>query len=521
MERDRSKVLRGAAVLAAALSVATAPASANDFFGGIGFGFGNAIGHMLFQPYRPRYQGGYRYEGGGRRTHSHAAGGGGGARAPSAAQDEALASLGANKDFDTILSEVTFKSVEASAGSDDSQKFGHKGDALNVKVDLPTERANFVNDVQTMAKDFATVGDVSLAAVESALDEVYDAREQEDLRKFETLQGMNFTAEDFKVEIVREAHRKLAKFKSGNSRGMVQLGQIKQIFAESAHDVFLRTFEVAELMAMNAHLAEFDRELYETGDALPADAPPPASAPLKAAADSADNDPYPGDAPTPSPAANAKPMAGADSADNDPYPGAAPAPSPSPAAKPAAEPAEAAAKAEPVSKMRHITAETLRLAQLLANDIPFEQTREVRESLFAFRYRLTRATLDCFMQIATQDPGAEPPTPVAQEAAAGRSLTPEEKAAERENRRYEDLVRQFMVSIARRDSAAAPDTGGAAAANSDGACRKGAMRLAGLDPDAPAGSSPRDLSKLRQPESALAVWGGKDWRVEGPATARP
>jgi hypothetical protein len=494
MKRDRSKVLRGAAVLAAAVSVATAPASANDFFGGFGFGFGNAIGHMLFQPYRPRYQGGYRYEGGGgRRAHSHAWGGGG-ARSPSAAQDEALASLGANKDFDTILSEVTFKSVEASAGSDDSQKFGHKGDALNVKVDLPTELANFVNEVQTMSKDVSTVGDVSLAAVESALDEVYDAREQEDLRKFETLQGMNFTAEDFKVEIVREAHRKLAKFKSGNSRGMVQLAQIKQIFAESAHDVFLRTFEVAELMAMNAHLAEFDRELYETGDALPADAPPPASAPLKAAADSADN---------------------------DPYPGAPPAPSPSTAAKPAAEPAEAAAKAEPVSKMRHITAETLRLAQLLANDIPFEQTREVRESLFAFRYRLTRATLDCFMQIATQDPGAEPPTPVAQEAAAGRSLTPEEKAAERENRRYEDLVRQFMVSIARRDSAAAPDTGGAAAANSDGACRKGAMRLAGLDPDAPAGSSPRDLSKLRQPESALAVWGGKDWRVEGaPAQAR-
>lgn len=259
---------------------------------------------------------------------------------------------------------------------------------------------------------------------------------------------------------------------------MVQLSQIKQIFAESAHDVFIRTFEIAELMAMNDHLAEFDRELYEKGASLD-----PQAAPARG--------------PTPENASA--------SADNDPYPGG-PA-SPPPNAAPAVKSAQAPAALEPVSKMRHITAETLRLAQSLAYEVPFEPTRETREFLDAYRYRLTRATLDCFMLMATDEtaPGAASgQADVKDTGADGQAMTPGEQLAKRENHRYEDLVRQFMVNIAPKDAPSPSlDTAGNVTASGDGKCRVGAYRLAGLDLGAVvlAGDrAQRDLGKLRQPE---------------------
>lgn len=171
-----------AIVLSGALLLSMQTASAQGrFFGGFGFGIGNFLFHPYFAPSYRSYSHSYGGGGGGggrARTHGHTYGTVA-AKPANRAQEVALASLGANKDYDNILREVTFKTVEASAGSDDSQKFGHKGDALNAKVDLPTELAAFVDEIQQMSKQVTAVGDVSLAATEAALNEVYEAREQE------------------------------------------------------------------------------------------------------------------------------------------------------------------------------------------------------------------------------------------------------------------------------------------------------------------------------------------------------
>jgi hypothetical protein len=453
----------------------------NGFVGGLIGGF---FGQMLSQPRASR---GYYYS----RPQSYRRpvvssapkkpSGGGGAHDPSV--EVALASLGSNKNLDNVLREVAFKSTEASAGSDDGRKFGRKGDVNDVKVDLPSALDEFTKRVQGMSSGTTAVGDVSIATVETALNEVYEAAPQELLRQFENLPGAQYTPEQFKVDILHAAEHKLGRFREGNNRGMVLVAQIKQLFELSAHDVFVQTFEIAELTAMNQHVVDFDRALFEKGDALGASPAEDASQPLGMVSKDTDEDQYPG--------------------------------TPATAAASTAKPATAnASGAEPVSKMRHITTEMLRLAQVLADDIPFDQTRETRDIVQAYRYRLTRATIDCFTFIAAPGTGG-PQIQLASNQNAGVALAPTNTAAESADDRYEDLVRKFQVSISNQETSdgSANSSQGKAFADEDGQCRAAAYRLAGLDGDAAARKTPssRDLSKLREPEPEVAVWNVSAW----------
>jgi hypothetical protein len=480
----------GASLLMASSTITT-PGYANDgqrILGAIGFGFGAVLGGMLSQHGQPGRYNNYR-NGSVKPSHPVPAN-------SSPSREVALASLGANKNLDNVLREVTLKSIEASAGSDDSRKFGHKGDVDNVKIDLPTELATFVSIVQTLGSETTAVGDVSMVTVESALNEVYEAPEQDALRQFELLRGANYTAEQFKVEILRESEQKLGRFAKGNSRGLVLISQIKQLFGESARDVYDSTFEIAELSAMNRHLIDFDRELYEKGKSLPTAPAGPVAQPLLNATQASDDDAYPG-------ATSAVNVKAEYDTPSQPGP------------------------SEPVSKMRHITAETLRLAEVLADDIPFESTRETREFVQAYRYRLTRATIDCFILIAANnlaglsaDKGVETQSVGAADAASkADALSTNKSADESPDDRYEDLVRRFQASIAKQDT---PETSVDASASKaiadvEGQCRKRAYQLAGVAPDGSPGagatsSTARDLSKLRQPEPDSAVWDGVAWK---------
>lgn len=244
---SRLFVALGASVLLAG-SPLIEPASANDAKRVIGGIIGGILGGLLMQPYQPR---GYHGYGGSYRSQNK--------KGPSTAGsghefsvDVALASLGTNKNLDNILREVTFKSTEATAGSDDSRKFGHKGDVDDIKTDLPSTLDEFTKKIQDlMASNTSAVGDVSIVSVELTLNEVYEAKEQDLLRQFEQLPGSKYTSEQFKVDILHEAEERLARFREGNNRGMVMIGQIKQLFMEAARDVYVRTFEIAELTGMN------------------------------------------------------------------------------------------------------------------------------------------------------------------------------------------------------------------------------------------------------------------------------
>lgn len=392
--------------------------------------------------------------------------------------EAALASLGVDKNLDGVLRTVTFKSVEASAGTNDSVRVGKRGRVATNKADLQSELAVFVKQFNTMADGTTQAGDVSRVTVESALEDIYEAKEQAGLRAFENLPGENWAPEQLKFKIVAEARRRLEKFKSGNNKGLVTMAQVRQLLAESTRDVYLKLFEISELIGLNKHVADFDRELYEggrLGDMVETASTPVATPPE-------DEEAYPGDLPV-------RALAESDQ------------PSPS-------------------SKMKFITPEMIRIARLLADDVPLDLGREDRDYAEAFRYRLTRATVDCFIALATKKADLRTPEP----ATDGKS----DDAARTEvlDERYEDLIKTFQAAIARRDTTAAASTEDAAKNDRDGICRAEIYRLADLgDGGAVKGkagreATNRDLSLLKEPQAARAVWTGTGWDSGGAAVAR-
>lgn len=390
-------------------------------------------------------------------------------------EEAALASLGVDKNLDGILRTVTFKSVQASAGANDSLRIGRRGSVADNKADLQTELAAFVEAFTTMADGTVQNGDVSRVTVESGLDEIYESKELAGLRAFENLQGENWSPEQLKYKIIVEARRRIDKFRSGNNKGIVTMAQVRQILAESARDVYMKLFEISELIGMSKHIADFDRELYEGGK-LGGDAEALSTTAISTPASSnSDEEAYPGDAPK------------QDSA---------------------TEPE----RVEPASKMKFITPEMVRIARVMADDVPLELGREDRDFAEAFRYRITRATVDCFIALATKK--NDDRAPASGDVSQTQAL----------DGRYEDLIKTFQAAVVARDRVAATTDRDGAGNNRDGVCRSEIYLLAGLGEGGVAtkggaDANGRDLALLKAPQPTRAVWTGTGWDTGGaPAT---
>ncbi len=417
-----------------------------------------------------------------------------GAKENSRGREAALASLGANKNLG-VLTSVTFKSVTASAGSDDSNKIGTSANTRTNKVDLPQTLAQFVTNVGVMLQANQNGGDVSVVSVESALDTIYSESGPESLRQFEQMAGDSWSADQFKVDILKVANQQLGKFAVGNTKGLITMAQVDKLLRAAAHDVYVRTFEVSELIAMNKHIVDFDRTLWEnSGPDLPSVAETPAAkqAALPAVDDSS-SDPYTDDSPMPQ-AQPAQQTAGSSNGDV------------------AQSPAAPALVSQP-SKMSHISSEMVRIAQLLVDDLSADATKGMRDLGDAVRYRLMRATVDCFTRIAvrkTTDPTAATQVSATDQAPASDhpQQTAQEQAQAVANQTYIDLVNSFQKSIEKKDAKSERDV--------DGECRVAADTLIGLAPtvvaDQAAKTPPtRDTHFLREPEPLRAVWTGSDW----------
>ena len=111
-------------------------------------------------------------------------------------------------------------------------------------------------------------GDVTKHALDQAVTQTYqDAR----LATFEQFLGEQWTNERLRVAIVMLANTKMPELLDGNNFKRVEMKTLSEIIDKAGRDVYKRTLEMSELIAMNQATGRFMRVMFETHGSVQTD----------------------------------------------------------------------------------------------------------------------------------------------------------------------------------------------------------------------------------------------------------
>jgi hypothetical protein len=258
--------LFGAAALILFGGDLSAPAQAQDFFGGFGGilrGFGGG--------------GGGYYRGGGGYRHSYRSGTAApanpGASNPAPSADDssrALAALAPTSQAQLqVLKSVSYSSILGEVGSTEDEtgvgKTTASGEAARdytSKIEDLIKRIKATQKAQGSTKD----GDISEHGILESLTAAYKAA---NLQRFETFLGENWSAERLRGMIIERASSEIGGLFDGTNRGAVSMSDLDTLIKKSALSVYTRLFETSELLAANRSSSLFVQRLYQVhGDLM-------------------------------------------------------------------------------------------------------------------------------------------------------------------------------------------------------------------------------------------------------------